>query len=333
MTSIQVPGSTGPLDDVNFITAIAYDDLDRPHLQVHRTPAPEYSRCRSVRCRPATWEQSHRTVDQLRRATHLIGGVVQGSEEYWYGRDGTRSIVLKRDASGAELELIWFIGGQETHYAPGGAVTSTNVYVSLGGSIGRVHRETGGTTSLEYLFHGLGENTIAAVDAPTGAVNASFSYAPFGELLETTDSGGANGVDGHRHRMNDKYVDELTDLAYYGARYYDKTSMTWTQADPLYRFVPDLSKRTPRRAGLYEFSLNNPLRYLDPDGHDTKTDRTGGHPQINHHRTVTDDGGFSGGVLGDSSFSSNTGATSLIDVPSPVFAPGWEDWEAEFEIE
>ena len=68
--------------------------------------------------------------------------------------------------------------------------------------------------------------------------------------------------------MNDKYVDEISDLAYYGARYYDRTSMTWTQADPLYRFAPDLSLTQPRRQMLYTMSLNNPLRYLDPDGLD-----------------------------------------------------------------
>ena len=59
-------------------------------------------------------------------------------------------------------------------------------------------------------------------------------------------------------------LDELSDLTYYGFRYYDKTSMTWNQSDPLYRFVPDLAQLgSPRRAQLYAFSLNNPNRYVD----------------------------------------------------------------------
>jgi hypothetical protein len=38
----------------------------------------------------------------------------------------------------------------------------------------------------------------------------------------------------------------------------------------MYRFAPDLSRFVgpPRRANLYTFSLNNALRYLDPDGRD-----------------------------------------------------------------
>jgi hypothetical protein len=45
--------------------------------------------------------------------------------------------------------------------------------------------------------------------------------------------------------------------------------MGWTQTDSLYRFSPDRKKTNPRRANLYQFSLSNPNRYLDPDGHET----------------------------------------------------------------
>jgi len=62
----------------------------------------------------------------------------------------------------------------------------------------------------------------------------------------------------------------LTDLSYYGARYYDRTLLGWTQVDPVYLRIPDLGKlSTPRRSNLAAFSLNNPIRYLDPDGTDS----------------------------------------------------------------
>src|SRR6185503_10997693 len=86
-----------------------------------------------------------------------------------------------------------------------------------------------------------------------------------------TAGSGASGPDGHRRRFNDKYVDELTDLGYYGARYYDKVLIGWTQADPSYRNTPDRALMNPRRANLYQFTLSNPLRYLDPDGRDSTT--------------------------------------------------------------
>jgi len=36
----------------------------------------------------------------------------------------------------------------------------------------------------------------------------------------------------------------------------------------LYLMAPDIAGAEPRRMSLYMFSLNNPLRYLDPDGRD-----------------------------------------------------------------
>ncbi len=63
-----------------------------------------------------------------------------------------------------------------------------------------------------------------------------------------------------------KEQDQLTDLSYYGARYFDPLSLTWTQADPLYRFAPEIAWSQPRRSNAYAFALNNPLRYFDSDG-------------------------------------------------------------------
>jgi hypothetical protein len=39
--------------------------------------------------------------------------------------------------------------------------------------------------TIENQFHGLGSNTIAAVSSE-GVVNASFAYAPYGEVIEST---------------------------------------------------------------------------------------------------------------------------------------------------
>ena len=209
--------------------------------------------------------------DQLRRATKKLNNVIQGSEEYWYDGAGQRIAVVKRNAAGAKTEMIWFIGDVQAHYNGAGALTRVYSHLSMGTPVARVERTANTTTAVEYQFHGLASNTIAAV-AQDGRVNASFSYAPFGEVIEATNAGGAStGMAAHKRRFNDKHEDDLTALAYYGARYYDKTLIGWTQADPLYVRVPDLAHLSlPRRANVYGFSLNNSLRYLDPDGLDAK---------------------------------------------------------------
>ena len=224
---------------------------------------------------PATGESFHYVYDgkdQLRRATKQLNGATQGSEEYWYDGDGQRVAVVRRDATGNQTELIWFIGDVQAHYDGQGTIQHVYSHLSLGTPVARVKRTGNTSTALELQFHGLANNTLAAV-AEDGTINASFSYAPFGEVLEATNAGGAGaGTAAHKRRFNDKYQDDLTALTYYGARYYDKTLIGWTQADPMYRFAPDAAWIEPRRGNLYCFSGNNPLRYLDPDGLDWSRD-------------------------------------------------------------
>jgi RHS repeat-associated protein len=93
---------------------------------------------------------------------------------------------------------------------------------------------------------------------------ASFVYGPFGEVVAETGSAD------HRRQFNGKENDVATGLRYYGYRYYDPLTLRWSSADPLYSFVPDLGLHGPQRMNLYTFSLNNPVRYYDPDGREAK---------------------------------------------------------------
>ncbi len=117
--------------------------------------------------------------------------------------------------------MIWFLSETEAHYDGAGNLVHVYSHLSLGTPVARIDRTGNTSTNLEFQFHGLANNTLAAVDQG-GMINASFSYAPFGEIVEATDAGSGvgAGVLAHRRRMNDKYLDDLTDLAYYGARYW-----------------------------------------------------------------------------------------------------------------
>jgi RHS repeat-associated protein len=112
------------------------------------------------------------------------------------------------------------------------------------------------------VVHGQLGHFLGAFTANAQALDVAFVYGPFGEILAQS---GPDPAD-YTHRFNGKEQDQLTILSYYGARYFDPLSLSWTQADPLYRFAPDMAWDQPRRANLYSFTLNNPLRYLDPDG-------------------------------------------------------------------
>ena len=61
-----------------------------------------------------------------------------------------------------------------------------------------------------------------------------------------------------RYKFTAKERDTETNYDYFGARYYDARIGRWLQVDPLGEKYPSL--------GLYVYTANNPLLYLDIDG-------------------------------------------------------------------
>lgn len=271
-TAAQLPGSEVKPRDVVYRYA-GQDPEQITALMTSNGPFAEFTYDaagnQSTRTNWSTgesWQFSYDGKNQLRRAVKKQFGVTVASEDYFYDDANARQIIVKRDAFGAKTEMRWFIGDTEAHYNGAGTIERIYSYVTMGTPVGRLEKSNTGAGSFEFQFHGLANNTLAAVDQSTGMVNASFVYAPFGEIIEATEGAGSVGISAHRRRMNDKYVDEATGLGYYGYRYYDNLTMTWTQSDPLFRFAPDAAWTEPRQASLYTFSLNNSLRFMDPDG-------------------------------------------------------------------
>lgn len=83
-------------------------------------------------------------------------------------------------------------------------------------------------------------------------------YNAFGEnLYQWTQT---TGDYDSPYRFNGKELDPETGNYYYGARYYDPKISVWLSVDPLADKFPHL---TP-----YNFSFNNPIKFIDPDGMD-----------------------------------------------------------------
>tara|TARA_R110002096_G_scaffold16898_12_gene58083 strand:+ start:17603 stop:24475 length:6873 start_codon:yes stop_codon:yes gene_type:complete len=205
--------------------------------------------------------------DQMRRAK-LDGG---NEELYYYDENGQRFLSVEVGTKSVVRTRAWF-GSTEFWYAdsgngsdpavevPGTSFEKVMTRLTLGGlAVARIDNEQG-QEKLEYSFHnGLG-HLMGALDDDAD-VSTAFVYGPFGEII---DELGETAT--HLRRFNGKDADPLSRLNYYGYRYYDPLSLQWTQADPLFRRVPDLAGANPRDMNLYTFSLNNPVRYVDPDG-------------------------------------------------------------------
>jgi RHS repeat-associated protein len=70
-----------------------------------------------------------------------------------------------------------------------------------------------------------------------------------------------NGI---RSRSSGKERDAETGLDYFGFRYYSGAQGRWTSPDEPFA---DQHPADPQSWNLYGYVRNNPLRYIDPDGH------------------------------------------------------------------
>jgi RHS repeat-associated protein len=79
-----------------------------------------------------------------------------------------------------------------------------------------------------------------------------------------TSAQGYGMNDGVRQQFTSKERDSETGLDYFGARYYSSTQGRFTNVDPVIDFKSNLLQ--PQGWNQYQYALNNPLRYVDPDG-------------------------------------------------------------------
>jgi RHS repeat-associated protein len=220
-----------------------------------------------------SWSFDYDSSNRMRRRE-----IVGAGDELYYYHDDSRWLAVERDGGGNPTKARFWFGDVEVTYdcdASGCERENTRTYVRHGGrTFARVDEDAQGVRQMKLIHDsGLG-HTLGVYDVElTGGVleydlELAFQYGPFGETLETLQLGTADPAD-FLQRFNGKELDPATGLSYYGYRFYDPLSLTWNRSDPLYRFVPDLALTSPRDANLYTFSLNNPVRYLDPDGLDS----------------------------------------------------------------
>jgi RHS repeat-associated protein len=108
----------------------------------------------------------------------------------------------------------------------------------------------------QYYYHGDHLGSTSVITNLDGDVVQHLEYVPFGEVFIEERNNKWNTP----FLFNAKELDEETGLYYYGARYYDPRTSAWLSTDPLQEKYP--------RVSTYAYCLNNPVRYIDPDGRD-----------------------------------------------------------------
>ena len=114
-----------------------------------------------------------------------------------------------------------------------------------------------------HFYHTDHLGSTRLVTDAAGDIFERIDYLPFGEIFrDDVASGPDTDYERHRFKFTGQMYDYLTNLYYYGARYYDPELGRFTQADTI---VPrPLDGQTFNR---YTYAANNPYNFSDPTGH------------------------------------------------------------------
>ncbi len=140
-------------------------------------------------------------------------------------------------------------------------------------AFGNLAAEYGGTvsaTGTRYLTTDhLGSTRL--ITKADGEVDQRIDYLPFGKAIPNGVSSRATGqgyqtnnyLDPLKPGFTGKDRDGETGLDYFGARYFSGAQGRFTSADPMLNAAKPWNPQTWNR---YSYALNNPLRFLDPNG-------------------------------------------------------------------
>ncbi len=177
-----------------------------------------------------------------------------------------------------------------------GTVTTVFVYNVAGQLIAEYTTDPvpppagGGGTSYLTADH-LGSTRV--VTGSDGAVKARYDYLPFGEEIgagigNRSTFNGYSQADGLRQKFTSKERDSESGLDYFDARYYSSAQGRFTSPDEFVggphefwllgsgdgekQALPYAEITDPQSLNKYQYALDNPFRYVDPDGHQSSVD-------------------------------------------------------------
>ncbi len=184
-------------------------------------------------------------ADNMPTAVSHTNGSVTKIMNLTYDGGGARAI--KSVSGGA---TTFYVGGH-FEVSQSGTGTETTRFIFAGNL--RIAQIKGGRASFFHKDH-LGSSTI--MSNSSGTALETSEYLPFGGQRSHTGSAVSN------YKFTDQEFDPESGLYNYNARLYDPVLGKFVTADTI---VPDPS--SPQTLNRYSYCYNNPLIYVDPDGH------------------------------------------------------------------
>lgn len=201
--------------------------------------------------------------------TFSLYGITNFDVQYWNG--SSWSNVTGGTITGNNK--VW----RKVIFAP---ITTSKIRVSVNASVDGWTRitevEAWTSNTINWLVTDqLGTPRMVFDESGNFSTVRRHDYLPYGEELGTGMSGrtsaqGYGGGDGLRQQFTSKERDVETGLDYFGARYYSNLQARFISVDPIFVTLERLVD--PQRLNLYNYTKNNPLRFVDPNGEDIVID-------------------------------------------------------------
>ena len=155
--------------------------------------------------------------------------------------------------SGQKLAQISRTGERKDYL--GGLELVNGSFSALHHGEGQAQYQLGSWKYVYALTDHLGNTRVVFDVTSSGTARKleGYAYYPFGMSIE-----GLSLAGGYDYRYNGKELNEELGLYDYGARWYDPAVARWMSIDPL---ADSYSPFSP-----YNYTLNNPIRFIDPDG-------------------------------------------------------------------
>jgi RHS repeat-associated protein len=192
------------------------------------------------------------SYDQENRLSSTAG------TNYLYDANGNRV----KKSSGSTGTLYW--------YASPGIIAETDLTGALKSeyvffAARRVARIDSPGNSVHYYLADHLSSTTMVVSA-AGVSEEESDYSPFGSEYQVTSTGV------NHYKFTGKERDTETGLDFFGARYYSNGLGRFITPDWAAKVepVPYAKLDNPQSLNLYAYALNNPLKNVDPDGHETQ---------------------------------------------------------------
>jgi RHS repeat-associated protein len=171
-----------------------------------------------------------------------------GAATYSYDGDGRR--VKKTTSSGTIIYVYNAMGQMVAEYRDSSYANGSGTSYITADHLGTPRVITG-----------------ESINDSKGGVKERHDYLPFGEEIyaDTVRRTAGNGydTDNLRQKFTQYERDNETGLDYAEARYYSSTQGRFTSPDPLMGSARVVNPQTWNR---YSYTLNNPIKYIDPDG-------------------------------------------------------------------